>query len=253
MMSMKGIIIDKDGTLFNYAYVWGDVVSKAIRGGFSELGLKGDKLNRITMRFEELFGIDERGGSYKNGILFRPDLAVITIAKMVLASLGAGLNPFRVKNKVFDKIEKMGSMIEQEIDAKEFPGIKELFKKLKDNGYLIGIVTNDCVATTRLFLKKMGAEEYVDFIRGEDSGTRKKPNPEAFRQFINEFSLKPEDVAVVGDSKADMKFASNSNAGYSIAVLTGSGDRKLLERMADKVYPTILDIAEDSVLFEKNT
>ena len=129
---MKGIIIDKDGTLFNYAYVWGGVVSKAIRGGFSELGLKGDKLNRITMRFEELFGIDERGGSYKNGILFRPDLAVITIAKMVLASLGAGLNPFKVKNKVFDKIEKMGSMIEQEIDAKEFPGIKELFKKLKD-------------------------------------------------------------------------------------------------------------------------
>ena len=119
MMSMKGIIIDKDGTLFNYAYVWGGVVSKAIRGGFSELGLKGDKLNRITMRFEELFGIDERGGSYKNGILFRPDLAVITIAKMVLASLGAGLNPFKVKNKVFDKIY-LSEEVGYEKPAKEF-------------------------------------------------------------------------------------------------------------------------------------
>ena len=250
---MKGIIIDKDGTLFNYAYVWGGVVSKAIRDGFTELGLEGEKLDRLTMRFEELFGIDERGNNHKDGILFRPDLALITITKMVLSSLSAGLNPFKVKDKVFSKIMDMGAMIEKEIDNKEFPGIRELFKKLKDNGYAIGIVTNDCIATTKLFLKKMGAEEYVDFIRGEDSGTKKKPNPEAFHEFMKEFSLYAGDIAVVGDSMADMLFAKRGKAGYKIAVLTGSGDKKLLERMADKVYPTILDIENDSVLFKQGT
>ena len=68
-----------------------------------------------------------------------------------------------------------------------------------------------------------------------------------------EFNLSAKDVAVIGDTKEDMRFAINGKAGYRIAVLTGSGDEKLLNRMADKVYPTILDIKSDPILFEKRS
>lgn len=248
---MRGIIIDKDGTLFNYAYVWGPVVAKAIREGFYELGLRDRKLDSTAIRFEELFGVDEFGNNHKDGILFRPDLALFTISKMVLASLMAGLNPFKVKNKVFSKLNGISSMISEEIQRKEFPGIREIFELLKRNDYVIGIVTNDTVDTTKMFLDYIGIREYVDFIRGKDNLKKKKPSAEAFNQFLKEFNLSATDVAVIGDTKEDMQFALNGKAGYRIAVLTGSGDEKLLNRMADKVYPTILDIKSDPVLFEK--
>ena len=250
---MRGIIIDKDGTLFNYAYVWGPTVAKAIKAGFSELGLKGERLEKVTVRFERLFGVDDKGNNYKNGILFRPDLAVITVIKMVFAALAAGLNPFKVKKKVYSKINDMGALIKDDLDDKEFPGLKELFMKLKANDYVIGIVTNDSIYTTQLFLEKIGIEEYVDFIRGAESGCAKKPSPQAFNEFLSEFSLRAENVSVIGDTKSDMLFAKNGNAGYKISVLTGSGDRKLLEQYYDVVYPTILDISSDPVLFEKRT
>ena len=197
--------------------------------------------------------MDEFGNNHKDGILFRPDLALFTISKMVIASLKAGLNPFKVKNKVFSKLDGISSMISEEIQRKEFPGIKEIFELLKRNNYVIGIVTNDTVDTTKMFLDYIGIREYVDFIRGKDNLKKKKPSAEAFNQFIKEFNLSAKDVAVIGDTKEDMRFAINGKAGYRIAVLTGSGDEKLLNRMADKVYPTILDIKSDPILFEKRS
>ncbi len=248
---MRGIIIDKDGTLFNYAYVWGPVVAGAVKAGFSELGVKGEKLEWLSLGFEKLFGVDDKGNNYKNGILFRPDLAPITIARMVLLSLKAGLNPFKVKNKVYSKIQMMGELIKGELEEKQFPGVRELFIKLKESGYVIGIVTNDSINTTAYFLEKMGLCEFVDFIRGAESGCRKKPHPDALNEFLKEFSLSADDVAVVGDTKSDMEFAKRGNAGYRVSVLTGSGDEKLLRRLSDAVYPTIQDLISDPVLFEK--
>ena len=248
---MRGIIIDKDGTLFNYAYVWGPVVAGAVKAGFSELGVNGEKLEWLSLGFEKLFGVDDKGNNYKNGILFRPDLAPITIARMVLLSLKAVLNPFKVKNKVYSKIQMMGELIKGELEEKQFPGVRELFIKLKESGYVIGIVTNDSINTTAYFLEKMGLCEFVDFIRGAESGCRKKPHPDALNEFLKEFSLSADDVAVVGDTKSDMEFAKRGNAGYRVSVLTGSGDEKLLRRLSDAVYPTIQDLISDPVLFEK--
>ncbi len=246
----KGIIIDKDGTLFHYGYVWGKTVSDAVFSGLSRLGLKGDALDRTAHKFEVCFGVDRNGNNYSNGILFRPDLMPLAVAKLVFISLSQGLNPLRVKKVVFDEINGIGNRITKELVNKEFPGIRELFMRLKENGYIIGIVTNDDEHSARFFLDYVKISEYVDFMRCNGKGAKKKPNPEAFNQFIKEFGLKAEDVAVVGDTKSDMDFARRAKAGYKIAVLTGSGDEKLLGRKADAIYPTILDINSDRTLFE---
>ena len=34
-MNIKGVIFDKDGTLFDYAAVWGPIVSRAVDEGLS--------------------------------------------------------------------------------------------------------------------------------------------------------------------------------------------------------------------------
>ncbi len=241
--------MDKDGTLFNYAEVWGPVIDKAVCDAFASLGVKEDKLDKLSLKLERLIGIDRNGINYKGGILFRPGRAPLIILKLIILMLLYGLNPFKVIKMIQRGFEVAGEMMKEDLANREFPGIKDLFEKLKERKYYIGIVTNDDVETTRCFLKRMGVTELVDFVRGKGSECKTKPNAEAFRQFLKEFSLCAEDVAVIGDARGDMKFARNAKAGYTVAVLTGSGDKKMLKRYADAIYPTILDITEDKVLF----
>ena len=97
----------------------------------------------------------------------------------------------------------------------------------------------------------MGVEDMVSFVRCGDSDCRKKPNAEAIRQFCEEYEITEDEVAVVGDTLIDMEFARNGKVGYSIALLTGSGDKGALEKIASAVYDELIDILSDPVLFPK--
>jgi phosphoglycolate phosphatase len=50
-------------------------------------------------------------------------------------------------------------------------------------------------------------------------------------------------TAVVGDAPADLRMARAAGAGRVIAVLTGVGDRAILEPLADVVLDSIEDLA----------
>ena len=54
---------------------------------------------------------------------------------------------------------------------------------------------------------------------------------------------------MVGDTETDMKMAKKAKAGYTVAVLSGSNDGKLLRRLADVVYKDISFLSSDSSLF----
>lgn len=253
MGRIKGIIIDKDGTLFNYAEVWGPVVSRSIENGLKSLNLPESRLDKVTLKFEIIFGIDRYKRNHKHGILFRNDLLFFNVAKLVFISLANGLNPFKVEKTIMEHIRHISDNIEEDIRNQEFPGIPDFIDSLKNEGMKVGMVTSDHMHSTTAFLRQMGIEGKLDFIATGDSGMPKKPNPGAIFEFMKKYGLKNDEVAVVGDSKIDMRFAKNAKVGYTVAVLTGSGDKKLLERMADKVYPAILDLYSDPVIFEKKS
>ncbi len=52
-----------------------------------------------------------------------------------------------------------------------------------------------------------------------------------------------------GDTITDMLFAKRAKAGYTIALLSGSNDKKSLRRLSDVVYPDISALLTDKRLF----
>lgn len=253
MGRIKGIVIDKDGTLFNYAEIWGPIVSRNINNELKGLSLPEKKLEKVTLKFEMIFGVDRYKRNHKHGILFRNDLMLWNILKLIFISISNGLNPIKVEKAIMEGIKHISDNMEEDIKDQQFPGISELFDRLRKEGLKIGIVTSDHMYSTRIFLSKMGIEDKIDFLCTGDSGLKKKPKPDAMLSFMKKFDLKNDEVAMVGDSKIDMDFAKNAKVGYTIAVLTGSGDERLLKRRADKVYPTILDMNSDPLIFKENT
>ncbi len=249
MDRIRGIILDKDGTLFSYGEVWGPVLSDAIEKGLREAGMPENRRHECMEDFCHAVGVDGDGRTYPDGIIFRHDKPLLATVRLLRITFRYHMNPWRVWKAVRNILDHKSFSIGDRLEKMEFPGVRETIKTLHDHGYVLGIVTTDTTASTELFLRHMGIKEYISFIRTKDSHSRPKPNPEAIREFCKEFGFENSEIAVIGDTVVDMEFGIQGKAGYRIAVLTGSGDKEKLMEDADIVYPTIEDIIKDPILF----
>ena len=244
---IKAVIFDKDGTLFNYADFWGPIVSRKSHEGFSRFSISEEKADELAYSFEKIFGVDRFKVNHPNGLLFRHDKIFSGVMRLSWQALKSGLNPYRVSKVLINIIDHIN--VDKELEEYDFPNVAPLFKALKDRGYVIAVVTNDMSENTMKFLKRMKIDKMVDFLRCRDSGCLNKPNPDSIKELCRAYQIEPSEVAMVGDTRIDMKYGKNGKVGYRIAVMTGCGDRKILEKNSDVVYPTILDLEHDPVLF----
>jgi phosphoglycolate phosphatase len=245
--SLKGIIFDKDGTLFDYAQVWGEVLALSITEAFNVLGKPDDiEAKRAMLR---MLGIDSEGKTIPKGLVFTHRKGKIFF-RFLLFCAHYRINALKAFRTYEENVHNSELLIKEKLQSMDFSVQQELFSLLKEYNYAIGIITSDTISSTHLFLKQMGLDDKVDFISARDSDYKRKPNPEAFDFFCSKFNLKNNEVAVVGDTGTDMKFAKNCNAGYRIAVLSGSNNRKLLLKNSDMLYEDISGLLSDKKLFQ---
>ncbi|MBT6885884.1 MAG: HAD family hydrolase, partial [Rhodospirillaceae bacterium] len=74
------------------------------------------------------------------------------------------------------------------------------------------------------------------------SGFAAKPAPDMVDGFCQATRLAPEAVVVVGDSVADMEMAKQAQAGVSVGVLSGTGGRKDLVKIADVIIESVAEL-----------
>jgi len=244
---IKGIIFDKDGTLFSYAVVWGPVVRNVADFLLKTVNTRKPK-RVVREELYELIGCDDRGNTYPKGVVFNHQKLVSAFFRILRFTIG---NRIGIKRYLFVHriLKEPARRIETKLRQMDFSDVKELCDRLVSSGIVIGLVTNDTTASTRTCLECMGIENDVDFLRTKESNCHGKPSPQAIRQFCTMYGLDSSEVAVVGDTLLDAEFARRGKAGYVVSVLTGGGDRKELERVSDAVYSSVADLMDDPVLF----
>ncbi|MDT4762399.1 HAD family hydrolase [Sphaerochaeta sp. PS] len=243
---LKGIIFDKDGTLFDYAQVWAEVLSEAVNTAFAEMGKKEHKPAQKAML--RLMGIDDDGKTLAKGLVFTHKKRVI-IKRYLLYCIRYRINAIKTFRVYQQNIKNSELLVSERLKTLDFSLQQALFTKLKENGYRIGVITSDTTSSSKVFLKLMGLDGMIDFLSARDSQYSKKPHPQSFEAFCDNFGLLSEEVAMVGDTETDMFLAKKAKAGYTIALLSGSNNRKLLRRLADVVYKDISFLSNDSRLF----
>lgn len=242
---LKGVIFDKDGTLFDYRLVWKDVLSSTVSAVLAALGKKDTP--ELHDSFLHLLGITKTGVN-PHGLVFTHK-HYKTFFKMLGFCIRYGINPFIVPAQYKKALRSTQKQIVHTLDALDFTPQVELLTRLKEHGYRIGVITSDTAESCEVFLEHMGLTPLVEFIATRDHGMKRKPHPEAFRAFCTKTGLSPTQVAVVGDTDTDMLFARRAKAGYTVAVLTGSNDLPVLTRLSDVVYPDIQAIHTDRRFF----
>lgn len=221
MAAIRGIVFDKDGTLFDFRATWGAWSRRLVAELAQDSGAQAEDL------FQAI-GYDPLTGGFAADspvIAHTPD----EIASVMLAVL-PGVDPARLAARM----NALAALTEQ---APAVP-LVPLFAELSARGLHLGLATNDGEAPARAHLERAGIAPFFGFIAGYDSGHGAKPAPGPLLAFAAAAGLAPDAVLMVGDSRHDMK-AGRAAGMRTVAVLTGMAGAAELAPLAEAVLPDI--------------
>ena len=223
-MNVRGIIFDKDGTLFDFNKTWGAITQVLI-----ETECNGDQARMRTLANVLGFDLDK--------CIFRPGSLVTAETSDVVAD---AILPFTADG---DKTALMTRMTAATADVYQVQvaDLKVLFMNLKARGLKLGIATNDSEVPARANLQQANVETMFDFVAGFDSGYGAKPGIGQLIAFSEQLKIDPDQCIMVGDSLHDLH-AGQAAGMRTIGVLTGPATRDELADHATVVLKTIADI-----------
>jgi pyrophosphatase PpaX len=102
-------------------------------------------------------------------------------------------------------------------------GMEDVLAFLQGTGVPLGVFTGKGRRTAMITLESLGIAGYFDMIVSGNDVAKHKPDPEGIRKFIDEFSLSPPEVLMVGDAMGDIA-ASRGAGATPVAVLWDSYD-----------------------------
>lgn len=117
------------------------------------------------------------------------------------------------------------------LDSKPFPGVVDLIKKFKNNGYKIGLATSaDCEKTKIKFSHQPEILNLFDVVMTSNDVKKAKPDPEIFLKCAQKLgNFDPSNILVFEDAMNGIKAA--NDAGMASAFFAnGNNDVNIFER-----------------------
>ena len=219
--SIRGVLFDKDGTLFDFGATWNTWAAMMLRD------LVGEDLVRATSLGARM------GYDYAAGV-FDPTSPVIAGTPEEIVQL---LLPGVPELSAEDLIHRLNGAAVRAPQIEAVP-LEPLIKSLRAQGLKLGVATNDAESPARAHLAGVGQEHAFDFIAGYDSGYGGKPAPGMCLGFAKAVGLTPAEVIMVGDSTHDLE-AGRAAGMRTVAVLTGMAQEAELAPLAHVVLPDI--------------
>ncbi|CZT57962.1 HAD family hydrolase [Solibaculum mannosilyticum] len=93
--------------------------------------------------------------------------------------------------------------------TRPYEGIQETLKQLKEQGFLLAVVSNKPDEQSQKVVKALFEPGLFDLVAGNRPGLPVKPDPALPREVLNRLGADPDKSYFVGDSGVDMKTALN--------------------------------------------
>lgn len=206
-MKTKAVIFDKDGTLMDFECFWVTVSRYAIANILKKCGINNVSADEILPCLDVKNGI-----ANINGILAQSPYTVMGAAiHKDLQKYGCN---FSIEEITQMTIDSYHANIDKGIVSAGCDNITEVISKLKMMGLKLAVITTDDPFDTKMCLEKLGIIDYFDEIYTDDGVLPPKPNPYCINLFCEKYSLKKDEVIMVGDTLNDVRFAENGGVGF---------------------------------------
>ena len=217
----RGIVFDKDGTLFDFSKSWTNWISSLLL----ELA-RGDRF--AAAKAGTNLGFDFETSK------FEPDCFIVYASMSQISARLRAEFPAWPGQSIFDLVLKSS---DEAVQVEAAP-LRPLMRRLKSSGFRLGIATNDSESVAQSHLDSAGVLEFFEFIAGWDSGHGEKPHPGMLLAFCDATGIPPEETIFVGDSLTDLR-AGRSAGMTVVGVLTGLAERSDLSPFAETVIDNV--------------
>lgn len=227
-MAIKGILLDKDGTIVDFDRTWfaiGDRLALEAAGGDRT---EADRL------------LDIAGYDF-SGRRFRPDSVFAAGTNAEIVALWYPDMAPKLRGELVDRFNRFTAH-EGALSAVPVAGALDALKALHDGGYRLGVATNDSTGGAQQTLLMLGVSQMFAAAYGYDAVARPKPAPDTVHAFCELTGLQPGEIAMVGDNRHDLEMAHAAGAGLAVAVLSGTGTRDSLAPMAHAVLGSVAEL-----------
>lgn len=241
------VIFDKDGTLIDFAHLWG---AKTVAGVEALVQALDATARRAELRADlyALLGYDPEHARFDrhSPVLTAPMPKLYTLAAAALYRHGWGwLEAELLVERTFAPAMLAAfdpTMLRPTAD------LPVLFGALHAAGVHLAVITSDDRGPTLTTLAWLGIAEQVRFVAGADDPYAHKPAPDAVWAACAELGVAPAATAYVGDSTTDMLTAQRAGVGLRVAVCTGLMDAGTLAPHAHVVLDSVAAIRVDTRL-----
>ncbi len=238
---IKGILFDKDGTLIDFS-LWIDAAENTIRKLMKEYNIDDDK---IFNELKKSIGIKEKGAEPFGALANRSHEDVATELHFILSKY-RNIEIEQFQKHVVELIR--GEVLRDDVNFKPLTDIGALYRHLNSKDIKMGLATADSYQSAMHMIDKLNLHDSFDFIGSNDGEMKLKPHKDVCERFCSMFGLKPEEVAIIGDSYYDMLFAKNSGA-IGVGVLSGVSCKINLKDIGDVIIPSVNSLFDDEVLY----
>ena len=120
--------------------------------------------------------------------------------------------PYTDHQQIYDEKQRLTIYHFSQIQTNE--RMREIFKTLSEDGYMVGCCTNCIRRTALVALAKVGVIEYLDVIMTNDDVKNAKPHPEIYWKAMSIMGCLPEETLIIEDSPQGLLSATRSRADY---------------------------------------
>jgi pyrophosphatase PpaX len=121
-------------------------------------------------------------------------------------------------------------------------GVEDILRWLGERKVKLAIFTGKGQRTASITLRELGIERYFELVVSGSDVQNHKPHHEGIARIVEHFSVRPDEVLMVGDSVGDIR--ASRAAGVKVAsVVWDSYDReRVLQEEADLVFHSVTEM-----------
>ncbi|MCK4439173.1 HAD hydrolase-like protein, partial [Candidatus Bathyarchaeota archaeon] len=124
----------------------------------------------------------------------------------------------------------------------EIEGTSQALRELREQGYMLAILTRSHYEYAVEALKKIGAHDCFDVVLGRGQTPRPKPYPEALHHTAELMGLEMDELLFVGDMYLDFESAINSGCAFIGVNTSGRGRSSWREEVPDVLLESVADL-----------
>lgn len=202
---LKCIIFDMDGTLTK--------TNQLIFDSFNHIAAKYEGRSYTDEEITAMFGPPEEGA-----------LAEIVGEAKLERAMQEYLKYYRAHHKDL---------------AQLYPGILDVLKYLKRRGIHLAVFTGKGICTTTITMQSFGLMPYFEFVVTGNDVENYKPSAEGVLKIMKYFSVRKDEVLMVGDSVGDVKASLEAGIRIAAVLWDSYAKKKVLRMRTDFVFHNV--------------